>query len=309
MAALDQKIKNALDEARILVLGSQVLIGFQFRVVFEPGFGGAQRHAHVLLLIATLLMLAGFALVVMPAAYHRIVFRGQDAGELHAFISDAMDWALLPFAIALGLDLFVAVERAGSWPAALAVAIGATTAALVCWWLFPLWRRHTLAPKEPEMPKGPQETPLSQRVIQVLTEARVVLPGAQALLGFQLLTTFSDAFASLPLYAKAVHLGSLVAIATAAVLLMTPAAYHRIVERGEDSERFERLAGAMVLAALAAIGLGLCGELFVVFDHTLHRTGWAAAVASALLALFYLLWFGYTGARRRATISAARFPA
>ena len=38
MAELKDKIQNALDESRMLVLGSQVLLGFQFRSAFEPGF-------------------------------------------------------------------------------------------------------------------------------------------------------------------------------------------------------------------------------------------------------------------------------
>jgi len=38
MAKLKDKIQNALDEGRMLVLGSQVLLGFQFRSAFEPGF-------------------------------------------------------------------------------------------------------------------------------------------------------------------------------------------------------------------------------------------------------------------------------
>jgi hypothetical protein len=32
VADLRQKVKNGLDEVRILVLGSQVLLGFQYRI-------------------------------------------------------------------------------------------------------------------------------------------------------------------------------------------------------------------------------------------------------------------------------------
>ena len=38
MAKIKDKVENALDEARMLVLGAQVLVGFQLRSVFEKGF-------------------------------------------------------------------------------------------------------------------------------------------------------------------------------------------------------------------------------------------------------------------------------
>ena len=35
MTKLNEKIKAALDESRMLILGTQILLGFQFRGVFE----------------------------------------------------------------------------------------------------------------------------------------------------------------------------------------------------------------------------------------------------------------------------------
>jgi len=35
---LDRKVKMALDETRLLVLGIQVLLGFQFQAFFQTGF-------------------------------------------------------------------------------------------------------------------------------------------------------------------------------------------------------------------------------------------------------------------------------
>jgi hypothetical protein len=43
-----------------------------------------------------------------------------------------------------------------------------------------------------------QETPLSIKIDHMLTEARVVLPGAQALLGFQLIAVLTKPFEQLP---------------------------------------------------------------------------------------------------------------
>ena len=49
MAKIKDKVQNALDEARILILGSQVLLGFQFRSVFEKGFETLPEHAQYFL--------------------------------------------------------------------------------------------------------------------------------------------------------------------------------------------------------------------------------------------------------------------
>ena len=38
MTKLSDKVKTALDETRMLILGVQILVGFQFRTVFEDGF-------------------------------------------------------------------------------------------------------------------------------------------------------------------------------------------------------------------------------------------------------------------------------
>jgi hypothetical protein len=44
----------------------------------------------------------------------------------------------------------------------------------------------------------PAATPLDIKIEQMLTEARVILPGAQALFGFQLAIVFTRSFADLP---------------------------------------------------------------------------------------------------------------
>ena len=99
--SLRTKIKNALDEARILVLGAQVLLGFQYRAFFEPRFAKLPRLHQELELAGLLLLLAVILLVMLPAARHRIVERGRDTSSLHRFTMNAVTWALVPFALAL----------------------------------------------------------------------------------------------------------------------------------------------------------------------------------------------------------------
>jgi hypothetical protein len=122
----------------------------------------------------------------------------------------------------------------------------------------------------------------------------VVLPGAQALLGFQFVTMLSAGFDALPRSSQLVHLVSLLCIALSTILLMTPAAYHRIVEEGEDTQRFHRLASGLVLAAMVPLALGVSGDLYVVTRRVLGSHGWALGTACAMLLFFFGLWFGYT---------------
>jgi hypothetical protein len=112
-----------------------------------------------------------------------------------------------------------------------------------------------------------------------------------------------DGFDTLPDVSRYIHLISLCLIAASIILLMTPAAYHRIVERGEESEQFHDFAGRILLAAMATLGLGVCGDLFVVAWKVTESIELASAAAVLMLALSYGLWFGLTsywrGAHKR----------
>jgi hypothetical protein len=66
MASLQDKIKVALDESRMLILGSQVLLGFQYRAVMEPGFAKLSLGSQYLKLFALVLMLIVMALLMAP---------------------------------------------------------------------------------------------------------------------------------------------------------------------------------------------------------------------------------------------------
>jgi len=66
-------------------------------------------------------------------------------------------------------------------------------------------------------------TPLHVKIDQMLTEARVVLPGAQALFGFQLAIVMTQSFVQLSSASKIVHEASLFMVGLSVVLLIAPA--------------------------------------------------------------------------------------
>jgi hypothetical protein len=129
-------------------------------------------------------------------------------------------------------------------------------------------------------------------------EARMVLPGTQALLGFQIVIFLVQDFDRLPREIQWTHFGSLVAVTISAVLLITPAAYHRIAEHGEDSEQFHNFASRVMLAAMFFLGLGLAGDFFVVTYKISRSMVLSFTCAGTLLLFFYGLWFGYSTWKR-----------
>ena len=136
-------------------------------------------------------------------------------------------------------------------------------------------------------------TPLSARIEHMLTEARLVLPGAQALFGFQLLVVLSEAFDKLPAASKLLHALSAGCIALAVILLMAPAAYHRIVYGGEDAEEFHRTGSVMVTAATVPLAFGLAGDAYVVIAKIAESNVVGAAVAGSVLVALLGLWHVY----------------
>jgi Family of unknown function (DUF6328) len=113
---LSDKIKTALEETRILILGAQILLGFQFRGVFSEGYERLPEHSRHLDAIALGLMICAVGLLIAPDPYHRLVEKGEASGELHHFITVVADMALLPFGLALGVDVFLAASGCRTVP-------------------------------------------------------------------------------------------------------------------------------------------------------------------------------------------------
>ncbi len=135
------------------------------------------------------------------------------------------------------------------------------------------------------------EATLSGKIDQMLTEARVILPGAQALLGFQFIVTMTRAFAQSPREVQYIHFVALAALALCIVLLIAPAAIHRMAFRGRDSERFHTIGSWIVSAALLPLIVGITGDLYIAMLRTLQSATAALAGACAAGLLLLSLWY------------------
>jgi len=300
MTGLKDKIKLALDESRMLVLGAQILLGFHLRAAFEPAFDRLPWSSQVLKMAALVILLGAIALIMAPGSYHRIVRAGSDAEDVHQFATTVMDIALVPILITFALDVYLSTGRIVGMTGGI---IGGTltgTIGLFFWYGLGLLsaKREKKSGGEKKKNARAHPTDLKTKIDQALTEARVVLPGAQALLGFQLVTMFMDGFDKLPNSSKYVHMISLSWMALTIILLMTPAAYHRIAERGEDTQRMHRVASVLLLAAMVTLPLGISGDVYVVFYKVTSSISASVYIAIGVLAFFYGTWFGFTTYRR-----------
>jgi uncharacterized membrane protein len=287
---LSRKIKLAMDETRLLILGSQVLFGFLFQSAFQNSFDSLSSVSKNLVCAALALMMLSIGCLIAPSMQHRIVEAGEATSRLERATTVLAGWALLPFLASLGLGLFIVFERI--FGRVTGVAVGAASAALAGFFWFGLagligeQRRRTMTKQS-----GP--TPLSTKVEQMLTEARVIIPGCQALLGFQLVAMMTRTFDELPQDAKIMHAAGLCAVTIAMILLMTPAALHRLSFGGNDSERFLRLGSAFVIAGPLPLALGIAADVYVVFLKISHSATFSVVATSVLLLAMLALWYFY----------------
>jgi hypothetical protein len=295
---LSDKIKVALEETRILILGAQILLGFGFRGVFDDRFDQLPAYTRYADGVGLGLLVCAVGLLIASGPYHRIVEAGQDSGRLHRFATVIADLALLPFALALGISLFVGTEGIFD-DSTVSIAAGATGAglALALWYGLPQLRKRFVGERERMITRGQSieraDTPLQVKIEHLLMEARVVLPGAQALFGFQLAIVLTRAFEQLPKASIVVHAASLFLVALAVMMLMAPTPYHRIVYAGEDTEDMYRVGSALVMGATLPLGLGLAGDVYVVVAKISGSFAIGSITGGLAFVLLTGLWYLY----------------
>jgi cytochrome bd-type quinol oxidase subunit 2 len=154
-----------------------------------------------------------------------------------------------------------------------------------------------MKPARRSNPPDPDKT--EKMAMAAIEEARMVLPGIQALFGFQLIAAFNETFRQLEPQEQILHFVALVLVALAVAIIMAPAAYNRLVECGSLSDFFVRLASWLIAAAMLPLMIALCVEVYLLARVILHRQWICVAVAAFLLIVFAGLWYVFPFAMRR----------
>jgi hypothetical protein len=285
---IDRKLKTALDETRLLILGVQILLGFEFQCVFQDGFDGLVAQAKHLSLGSLGLVVLTIAILIAPSMQHRLVEAGQSTPRLIGTTNRLTGVALLPLTVGLALSVYVVSQRSFGSAVGIATAVIVGCASTFCWFgleIFVIGRHHKAGHMQP-LP-----TPLETKIEQLLTEARLIIPGGQALFGFQLIAMLTSGFDRLPETAKVVHAVALCLVGINVIIMMTPAALHRLSFGGEDSPRFFRLGSVFVTTGPAFLAAGISAETYVVFIKALNSQ--EAAITASIAAIMVLTGFWY----------------
>ena len=129
---------------------------------------------------------------------------------------------------------------------------------------------------------------INRELLELLNELRVALPGVQFLFAFLLVVPFQQSADRFSDFQRDVHYVALLSAAVATVLLIAPAAQHRVLFRQLDKENLLRRSNRSALVGLLALALAICSALLLVVDVLFSRAqAWATAGAVASL----LLWW------------------
>jgi hypothetical protein len=129
---------------------------------------------------------------------------------------------------------------------------------------------------------------VNRELIELLNELRVALPGVQFLLAFLLIVPFQQTIDRTTDFQRDVYYVALVASAVASVMLIAPAAQHRVLFRQHDKDALLRRSNRSAFVGLLALAVAMTAAVLLVLDVLFNRTlAWTTAGFIAAL----LLWW------------------
>jgi hypothetical protein len=143
-----------------------------------------------------------------------------------------------------------------------------------------------------------QEEKINEDIRNIIEEARVVLPGLQALFGFQTIAVFNERFADIATIAKVCHMLGLALVVVAIAMVMTPASYHRACG-GKASAKMVKLSSFLIRGALAPLAIGLALDMFTVTYVASEQAPVSVLAGALTFLLMASLWFVLPAVQKR----------
>jgi hypothetical protein len=141
---------------------------------------------------------------------------------------------------------------------------------------------------------------VDRELIELLNELRVALPGVQFLFAFLLIVPFQQTRSQLTDFQRDIYFVALIAAAVATVLLIAPAAQHRVLFRQKDKEKLLRRSNQYAVAGLIVLGLAICAAILLVVD-VLFSLALAWIAAGGIAVMLAVAWIAVPFWRRSQT--------
>ena len=144
--------------------------------------------------------------------------------------------------------------------------------------------------RDADSPAESRKERVDRELLELLNELRVALPGVQFLFAFLLIVPFQQTRDDLTDFHRTVYFVALLAAAVATVLLIAPAAQHRVLFRQKDKENLLRRSNRYAVAGLIVLGLAITAAILLVVDVVFSpaRAWTAAGVVAVLLTVTWI---------------------
>ena len=133
---------------------------------------------------------------------------------------------------------------------------------------------------------------------ELLNELRVALPGVQVLFAFLLSVPFQQRFTAVTAFQRDVYYATLLMSALSIVLLIAPAAQHRVLFRMADKEPMLFRSNTYAITGLLCLGVALARAVLLVTSY-LFDSGLAIITASVAMVIILAFWVVVPLWRRR----------
>lgn len=124
----------------------------------------------------------------------------------------------------------------------------------------------------------------------MLSEMRILLPGAQMLSAFLIILPFNTGFAHIDHTEKLLFLATFFLALTSLVLLSAPAIQHRLMRPLKDRARFKRVATKQIVAGSFALAIALVLGTDLVISEVFGATV-GMVMAGIMAALIAVAWW------------------
>jgi hypothetical protein len=139
---------------------------------------------------------------------------------------------------------------------------------------------------------------LNRRLMELLNEIRVAMPGVQVLFGFLLAVPFQQRFGAATAFQRNVYFATLMASAIATALFIAPSAYHRVMLGQGERPHIIMVGTRLFILGLVALALAMNGAVLLVTD-VLFGTATVVVTVVVIASVFAWLWFAMGLLRRR----------